>query len=94
MGIIIIPKRKCFPAPVYDRGAGEIRAYPVAALFLRQYFIYGDCDEFPRFVSEPEAHRRNFAIRVSTGNHLYWDIDAQYAFHRLHPFPEAAVYLS
>ncbi len=94
MGIIIIPKRKCFPAPVYDCGAGEIRAHPAAALLLGQYFIYGDCDEFPRFVTEPEAHRRNLAIRVSAGNHLHRDIDAQYALHPLHSFPEAAVYLS
>ena len=76
MGKIAVPKGKGFPPSVQDSGAGEIYAYPVAALIFRQYFIDGNGNKLPISVSEPEPHGRDFSVCIRAGDHLHWDIYA------------------
>ncbi len=47
MGKIAVPKGKGFPPSIQDCGAGEIYAYLVAALILRQHFIDSNGDKLP-----------------------------------------------
>ena len=76
MGEIIVPETEGLPGSVNDGHAGEIYTYLVPVLICGQHFIYGNGDQFPGFVAEPESHWCNLTVCVGAGNHLYRHVDA------------------
>ena len=85
MGKIAVSEPECFLPAVNAGAAGKMRPHPVSVLVPGQDFVYGYGDEFPGFIAEPEPHGRNCSVGIGTGNHLYRNINAQYAFHSQHP---------
>ena len=87
MGKIVISQAKGFSCAIDKGGTGEIYPHSILGLVFRQYFIYGNSDQFSGFVLKPEFHWCNFSICVSTGNHLHRNINTQNTFQGVHPFP-------
>lgn len=81
MGKVVVPKMKCFLGAVDCGGAGIIYSCSVSFLILGENFVYGNGDQFTSSVNETESQRRYFSVRIGTGNHLYWNINAQNTFH-------------
>ena len=87
MGKIVVSQAEGFPGAADKGGAGEIYPHSIFGLILGQHFIDGNRNDFSGFIAKSKPYWCNFPICVSTGNHLYRNINTHNTFQGVHPFP-------
>ena len=62
-------------------GAGKIDAHAVPVLVCGQDSVNAYGDKLPGIATEAESHGGNPPVGISTGNHLYRNVNTKDAFH-------------
>lgn len=78
---IAVPQADFFLRAAEGGGAGKIDAHAVPVLVCGQDSVNAYGDKLPGIVTEAESHGGNPPVGISTGNHLYRNVNTKDAFH-------------